>query len=60
MGIIVGRESYVECDNGKEGHRPQSPKTYDQSKVRELAERAGWWINPITGRALCPECRRQA
>jgi hypothetical protein len=57
MGAIVSTISYVECDSP--GCRERTEGSYDQSRVRDLAMMAGWFVNYITGKCTCPKCSKE-
>ena len=57
MGIIVGSETYVECN--ELGCKNRSDKHFDQSTAKHIAEKNGWLISQNTGKAICPQCRNK-
>lgn len=53
MGVIVGSQTYLECEECGEKSTP----IYDQKKAVDSALEKGWFKSQLTGKTLCPKCR---
>lgn len=54
MGIIVGSQTYLECEKCGEKSTPM----YDQKKATDAALEKGWHKSQQTGKTLCPKCKK--
>ncbi len=55
MGVIVGHQTYVECDKCQQKSKP----FYSQSEAIDFAKNKWWYINPRDGSCICPDCRNK-